>query len=170
MIVRRWRFGWVAALVGLSAVLVAVGSVAAHPLHTTMTELSVRPADRTAVAMIRVFADDFGTAVARHTGVRPAADHSVPPQAAFTYVNQKFLVIGRDGRRLPLTWCGERRAGEVLFVCVRAPAPNGLKGMQVASTLMFELFSDQVNIVQVVERRRKQSLLFTRGARPKRIS
>ncbi len=170
MIVRRWRFGWVAALAGLGAALVAAESLAAHPLHTTMTELTARPADRTAVAMIRVFADDFGTAVARHTGVRPAADHSVPPQAAFTYVNRTFLVMGRDGRRLPLTWCGERRAGEVLFVCVRAPAPNGLKGMQVASTLMFELFSDQVNIVQVVEPRRRQSLLFTRGARPKRIS
>lgn len=170
MRVRQWRHQWLAAVSGLvGAALAAAGTLAAHPLHTTMTELTFRPADRTAVAIVRVFADDFGTAVGRHTGVRPAADHTVPPRAAFAYLSRALIVIGRDGQRLSLTWCGERRAGEVLFMCVRAPAPGGLRGMRVASTLMFEMFADQVNIVQAVDGRRKQSLLFTPGARPKLI-
>lgn len=167
---RRGCCKWLAALLGcVGTALAAAGALAAHPLHTTMTELTFRPADRTAVAIVRVFVDDFGTAVGRHTGVRPAADHTVPPRAAFAYLSRALIVIGRDGQRLPLTWCGERRAGEVLFMCVRAPAPGGLRGMRVASTLMFEMFSDQVNIVQTVDGRRKQSLLFTPGDRPKLI-
>lgn len=147
-----------------------VRGLTAHPLHTTLTELTYSSESRSVYAMIRVFVDDFGTAVSRHTGVKPAADHTVPAPAAFKYVASAFTLTDREGRRLPLKWCGERRAGEVLFVCVTAAAPRGLRGMAVRNALMFDLFSDQVNIVQVVEPRRKQSLLFTRGARPKRIS
>ena len=146
-----------------------IRGLAAHPLHTTLTELTYNSERRVVYAMIRVFVDDFGAAVSRHTGAKPATDHTVPAAAAFKYVASAFTLIDQDGRRLPLKWCGERRAGEVLFVCVSAAAPRGLRGMAIRNALMFDMFSDQVNIVQARDARRKHSLLFTRGDRPKRI-
>lgn len=163
------RFSAVLAMAGLCAVATA-RVVTAHPLHTTLTELRYDSGQRAVYAMIRVFVDDFGTAVSRHTGAKVAADHTVPAAAAFKYVASAFHVANRDGKHIPLNWCGERRMGEVLFVCVRAPAPRGLRGMAVRNSLMFDLFSDQVNIVKGTIDGRKRSLLFTRGDRFKRIS
>ena len=151
--------------------LVWMSSVAAgaHPLHTTLTQLTYNAAERSVYVSMRVFADDFSTAVARHSGGRAAADHSVADAAAFAYVAEGLTLIGADGRRLPLQWCGARRTDIVLWLCLRSPAPDGLDGLQVHNRVLVEMFEDQINIVQATYNGRKQSLLFTREDRPKRL-
>jgi hypothetical protein len=78
-------------------------------------------------------------------------------------------LTGRDGKRVPLQWCGEKRTGDVLWICLRGSAPAGLRGGSVINILMFDLFEDQINIVQATYNGRKQSLLFTRGDGAKRL-
>lgn len=149
-----------AALLALWALLTAF-----HPLHTSLTELRYDPASRTVQVQLRVFATDL-QAVTVPRGAPPAAQ--VSDAAALAYVNGRFA-LSAGPTRLPLRWCGMRRGGDLFWICLRAPAPSGLGGLQVQNRLLYELFEDQVNIVQVVEGGRRQSMIFTRGDGPRRL-
>ena len=152
-----------------AGVLAATATAVAHPIHTTVAEVRYDPADRAVRVTLRVFADDFGAAVSRYTGVTPAADHRVPSANAFRYVRATFRLGDRSGRLLPLVSCGERWVGEVVLVCLRSPSAKEPRGLTVLSALLFEIHGDQVNIVQTRLGGRRSSLLFTSGDRARAI-
>lgn len=160
-----------AALVATVALLGAAPRVAAaHPIHTTLTQLTFDDATHEVRISLRVFADDFSTAVARHARVPATADHRVDGAAAQAYLASVLQLTDRSGRAVPLSWCGARREGNVYFVCLRAVAPAGLDGARVANRCHFELYGDQINIVQATVHGRRQSLMMTRGDAPKPIT
>jgi hypothetical protein len=134
----------------------AVGALVLHPLHTTLTQLGFDPRDGTALVTIRVFADDFR-----------AAAHGESDSTAFRYVAAGFTLTNGEGRALTLAWCGARRTGAWVWLCLRAAAPSGLAGLRVHARLLFDVYEDQINIVQARYEGRHVSLLFSRGDPPK---
>lgn len=120
----------------------------AHPLHTTLTELTEDAARGTVRATIRVFADDFGKVTAK--GELP-------------YVLRSFALIDARGRPVSMQSCGIRRTAELVWVCVEASAPGGLRGMKVRSGILCDLYDDQVNVVQASVSGARKSLLFIKG-------
>ena len=158
----RQRLRRIGALV-VTAVLVGLpawpSDASAHPLHTTITEVTHQPARQTLRLMIRVFADDFERAVARQGRVQGGA---VTDAATLAYL-RSAVVVSQGSRPLPLSACGSRRAGEVIWLCVETPAPANLAGVQLRVALLCEMFEDQVNIVRSLVGASPRSLLFTRG-------
>jgi hypothetical protein len=53
--------------------------------------------------------------------------------------------------------------GDLMWVCLRAPAPGGPVGLRVVHKVLFDLYADQINIVQAAYSGKRISLLFTRG-------
>ena len=132
----------------------------AHPLHTTLAELAYDPATRVLTVSLRVFTDDFTNAVARRAGARTVG--ALPPDSAmFRYVAERFAVAAPGAGPVALRWCGVRRSGEVLLLCLRATGVPALAGGRVRSALLNESFADQVNLVQATDGGRRQMLLFT---------
>jgi hypothetical protein len=150
-----------AALACLAAVAPA-RTAEAHPLHTTHADVEV--ADGAVRVTLRVFADDYGRAVA---GWRGAAAPGAAREDA--YAAAAFTLAGGDGRRIALAPCGRRARGEVVLVCLRGPAPRGLAGGTVRSALMFGLYDDQVNVVRATYGGRRHALLFVPGDGFKRL-
>jgi hypothetical protein len=150
----------------IGAVLLAVGGSArtawSHPLHTTLTEIAL-DADETMQLTIRAFADDFSAVVAKHAGKPRPADYRVADADIASYVAAAVSVEDPSGHRAPLTWGGLRRTGDLMWVTVRVPSVRSLHGVMLASTLLFEVFDDQVNIVQSTYDGRRHSMLFTAG-------
>jgi hypothetical protein len=144
--------------------LLAPTPAAAHPIHTSFAELVYDPAARAVTVSLRVFADDFSADVARRTGARVGADHVPPDAATFRYVVERFTVVTARGEALPFRWCGLRRAGIQLFICLRAPAAAAPAGGRVRSAILSDVFTDQVNIVQATVAGQRRTLLFTPGA------
>lgn len=140
----------------------AANGLAAHPLHTTLTQLRYRPADATVRIALRVFADDFDAAVARAAEQNRAIGAAASP--ALAYLGTHFALQGPDQRRIQLRFAGSRRQGEVRWIYLRGPAPVGVAGSVLRNTLFFDLFSDQVNIVQAETGGSRQTVLFTPGA------
>jgi hypothetical protein len=160
------RLSVVLALLAVPAVLAAPRPADAHPIHTTMTELSYDPSARELTATVRVFADDFSAAV---KGGRAGGAVVIPPDSAMLrYVTGRFSVTGRGGGRLVMRSCGMRRDGIVLFICLRGTAPGPLTGATMTNAILTEVFPDQVNIVQARVDGRRRTLLFTPrdGAKP----
>ena len=62
-----------------------------------------------------------------------------------------------------MAWCGVRRTGDLLWLCLRAPSFQGVSGLRVRVALLFERYADQINIVQASYAGRRAALLFTCG-------
>jgi hypothetical protein len=158
----------VLSFVRLVVALIVVGTLAgartawSHPIHTTLTEIAM-DADGTMHFTIRAFADDFSAAVAKHAGKPRPADYVVPEADIVSYVTSAVSVEDASGKRAPVAWSGSRRAGDVVWVTFKVPSVRALRGVKIASTLLFELYDDQVNIVQTTEGGRHRSMLFTTG-------
>jgi len=142
----------------MRALVAVLGGLALHPLHTTLTQLAYRDADGTVEATVRVFADDF----------RAALKGEVTDSAAVTYLRSTFALADPTGRPLVTTWCGIRRTGDLLWLCLRAAA-HGLSGLRVRVALLFDRYADQINIVQATYGGRRTALLFTSGDAPKSL-
>ena len=137
----------------MGALLMVLEALALHPLHTTLTQLAYHAADQTVEVTVRVFADDF----------RAALKTDLTDSAAVSYLRSTLTLADRASRPLPIAWCGLRRTGDLLWLCVRAPAPEGLSGLRVRVALLFERYADQINIVQASYAGRRTALLFTSG-------
>src|SRR2546422_7164099 len=94
----------------MAALVATLALLAAHPLHTTLTQLTYRDADRSVEVMVRGFADDF----------RAALGEDVTDSAASAYVRSGVTIADRTGRPLPAAWCGLKRTGDVLWLCLRS--------------------------------------------------
>jgi hypothetical protein len=146
----------------MGAVVAVIVALATHPLHTTLTQVAYRDLDRTLELSVRAFADDF----------RAALKADVTDSSAAAYLRSTVTVFDRSGRALPMTWCGLRRVGDAFLFCLRASVPppqgpNGLQGLRVHVSILFDRYSDQINIVQASVGGRRTALLFLSGDQPK---
>jgi hypothetical protein len=150
---------------GVVAVGIAAGTRPAwsHPIHTTLTEIAIDPADGRMHFTIRAFADDFSAAVSKHARKPRPADYTVSEPDIVSYVSSAVSVEDASGKRAPAAWSGSKRAGDVVWVTFAVPSVRSLRGVKIASTLLFELYEDQVNIVQATVAGRHHSMLFTSG-------
>jgi uncharacterized protein DUF6702 len=156
----------------LSLCMAAIVSVPreaeAHPLHTTLVQLTYDERSQVLTGSIRVFAGDFAAAIAKRGGAGAPADDRVTDAAAFIYVNSTFRLTDAAGHPVTLEWCGSRRVNDLLWLCVRAARAAPPSTLQLSDQMLCELFDDQINIVQTVSGEKHTSALFTKGDRAKR--
>jgi len=146
-----------------SAIAVDARTAWTHPLHTTLTEIALDSTDGSMRLTIRAFADDFSAVVAKHAGRPRPADYNVPAADIASYVASAVSVEDPNGKHAPLVWIGLRRTGDLMWITMRVPSVRALRGVKLASTLLFENFDDQVNIVQTTYDGHHHSMLFTSG-------
>src|ERR1041385_3916284 len=132
----------------MRALLGVLAALAAHPLHTTLTQIELRGADGSVQLTVRAFSDDL----------RAALGGDVSDSAASRYVRSA----------VPLAWCGLQRSDGVVWLCLRGTAPVA-GGLRVRVAVLFELYADQINIVQTNREGRRAALLFTRGDPPRPV-
>ena len=167
---RRSSCAWLRTTALLLLSLIVPRAAYAHPLHTTLTEITEDRAHGVVRATIRVFADDFGTAVTRSVRGRPLAAGPLWDAAALAYVASVFGFSDGAGRNLPVRSCGTRRTADLLWICVESTSREGLAPLKVRNGILSDLFDDQVNVVQGTIGGSRRSLLFTKGDRPKAVA
>ena len=155
--------------VAFASLLVWIKPAESHPLHTSLAEIVYEPAQREVRISIRVFADDFSSASATNASSKrrtaQALDRARSTESpALAYARSMFVLADASGRHLPLAYCGGKRIADLIWLCFHTSAPSGIAGFQVANRILFDLYPDQINIVQVTHGEKKVSLLFTRGA------
>ena len=156
--VRRWVAVGAVLLVGVGA---RATDADAHPLHTTLTELTTLP-DGTPQLVVRVFLDDFSAAVTRRVP-EPGVPIPLPPDSAVArYLGETVLLSDGAGRRAPLVLAGVRRTEDLVWVTLRAPALRSMTGAHLTMRVLFDRWDDQVNIVQCAYGARRHTLLFTK--------
>lgn len=139
---------------------VALTSASAHPIHTTLTALTISRGEITLT--VRTFADDFSASVATFAGKQPTIDWSVDDVDVARYLAANLRVVDDGGKVLLLRSCGIRREREVYWLCVRVEGATALRGLRAENRLLTERHADQVNIVQINAGSVRKTLLFTK--------
>lgn len=139
----------------LSALLafLLAAPASAHPVHTSLAEADYRPDTATLEVAVRVFADDFATALAAHAGRQLSLEHTPPAELdplIQAYLAANFTVRSADGVAQPLRWVGREfdhadRATQRLWLYFTAPLPGGPAGARLRHALLLETFRDQRN-------------------------
>ena len=150
--------------------MVVIGSLlrillAVHPLHTSLAQVSFDTHAKTVNVSLRVFVDDFTNAASMWAKGNPA--RMTAPIAG--YAAASFTLREAGGKPVQLTSCGEKRVGDLMWVCLNGQITKGPSGSSVISRILFDHFEDQVNIVQASYDGRKSNLLFTSDDSEKRI-
>jgi hypothetical protein len=129
---------------------------AIHPLHTTMAEVTIDRKLGTLRVVVRVFADDFGTAI------DAAGKTGSWDERAARYVGRAVSVVDEARRPLAMRDCGTRRQGDLLWLCAEATLPTvSASRLSLRDRMLCELFADQVNVVRVTDGAQTRTMLFT---------
>jgi uncharacterized protein DUF6702 len=146
-------------VVGLRLLLAPWLVAAAHPLHTTLTEMVERSGGSGVTIVVRAFTDDLEAAV--HAGTASKAE---PEDSLLSrYVRARLSLRSAAGDPVTLSWIGRRMTGDLTWITLQADVPGGLAGSHLRNAIHTDLFSDQVNIVQARFAGHSASLLFTGG-------
>ena len=148
------------------ALLIAVWALppnaSAHRYHTSVTRLEYNAEDRLVEITVQTFADDIEAALKRGGATNVRLDSKAANTLVLEYLQKAFEI--RNGETtLELEWIGMELKGYTVWVYLQAKAPNGLVKTSVRNNLLFEVFQDQVNIVNVIGPGKRASLVFKRG-------
>jgi hypothetical protein len=135
----------------------------AHKYHTSVTRLEYNAEERSAEITIQTFTDDLEDILSKRAGKSVRLDASKDTdRLAFDYLRSVFELKSR-GANAELEWVGMEVKGGTVWLYVLAKMPEGLSKASVRDSLLFDLFEDQVNIVNVWYDGKKTSLVFKRG-------
>lgn len=136
--------------------------VVAHPLHTSLTEVAFESSALT--LQVRTFAQDLDSVLAATDGPRASASDA----AVVRYITRRLSLTGDAGAPIRLESCGVRRLGDAVITCLHSRSrPTG--GVTMRNELLFDLFADQINIVQITRLRARRSLIFTSASKQKAL-
>ena len=152
-----------ALLVPLSLGLALIRTAEAHPLHTSLTELSYEARGDTLRISLRVFVDDFTKAAEGHARRVAKKGGSARQSPLATYAFASMTLTDLTGKPIAMAFCGARRVGDLMWLCFRGVDSSRGKGIRIASRVLFDQFDDQINVVKATYAGRSSSLLFTLG-------
>ena len=158
-------------ILSLSVLVVALAPVAsAHRYHTSVTRLEYKADERIVEITVQTFADDIETALSKRVGAR---NIRLDPESRTNALLLQYLrstIVLKDGdKELELEWIGMELKGHSAWFYLQAKTPAGLSKATLSNRLLFDLFTDQINIVNVFNDGKKSSLTFKRGDTPKAI-
>jgi len=157
------RLGTLAALVACG-ILGRTTVAHAHPLHTSFAAIAFDPNAGAVMISLRVFADDFTRASSAYQlRLSSKNDRAAGHSAGVGYAIASLRIADDAGRPLALESCGEKRVGDLMWLCLRARVATRPKSLRVSCRILFDLYKDQINVVQATFGHRKSSTLFTPG-------
>ena len=135
----------------------------AHKYHTSVTRLEYNAEERSAEITIQTFTDDLEAILSKRAGKAVRLDGGKDSgRLVLDYLRSAFELRLGDASR-ELQWIGMEMKGGTAWLYVLAKLPEGLSKASLRNALLFDLFEDQVNIVNVVNKGKKSSLVFKRG-------
>ncbi|MBC8031291.1 MAG: hypothetical protein H7Z16_14350 [Pyrinomonadaceae bacterium] len=149
----------------LSLMVMGLASVAsAHRYHTSVTRIEHNAEESLVEITVQTFADDIEAALSKRTGAGGVRlDSSAKTNALLLDYLRNVIQLKTGDAGLELQWIGMELKGHSVWFFLQAKAPEGLSRLTLSNRLLFELFADQVNIVNVVKPGKRASLVFKRG-------
>ena len=135
----------------------------AHAYHTSLTELRYNPAKKQVEISFKIFTDDLEKALSQGQPSSVHLDEARASMLAAAYVQRCVRVGTRPGEALPIQFLGMQHEQDAYWLYAKVALPHSLSSLYLRQTLLLDLYSDQMNIVNIEAGGQKQSALFRAG-------
>jgi hypothetical protein len=142
-----------------------VPNVAAHKFHTSFAEAEYNEKEASLQITLRTFPDDLEMILNKRNGkknVRLDRKQDAEP-LLIAYLQETFQLKNAKGETLKLSWVGMDAGVDSAWLYFEARMPEGFAGAQLRNQFLFDLYDDQVNLVNVKQDERKRALTFKNG-------
>ena len=136
----------------------------AHKFHTSFTEAEYNAKEASLQITLRTFPDDLEIILGKRSGKSVRLDRKQETEPLLiAYLQETFQLKNAKGETLKLSWVGMEAGVDSAWLYFEAPMPEGFTGMQLRNGFLFDLYDDQVNLVNVKQGARKRALTFKNG-------
>lgn len=151
------------------ALVVAFGlapaTAAAHKFHTSFTEAEYNAPERSLQITLRTFPDDLENILSRRARKAVRLDRKKEAEPLLVaYLQETFQLKNAKGETLKLAWVGMDAGVDSAWLYFEASLPEGTTGVQLRNQFMFDLYEDQINLVNVRQDKRRKALTFKNGS------
>jgi hypothetical protein len=134
-------------------VLMAGKKPVPHPFHVSVIEINHNATDKTLEVSCKIFTDDFEKVLAKN--YKAKTDLINPPnKAAMDTLVKKYLsthlAIKADGRPVSFHYLGFENESEAAYGYIEVENIATVKRIDVSTTIMHDMFDDQVNIIHTI--------------------
>ncbi len=144
----------------------AVRNLAFHKIHVSVAQVEFNQKSQSVEIVVRVYADDLENALSqqakRQIKIDPATaknDKRIG-EAVIAYLRDNFELKSKSGRPVKLGWVGIESQADMFWLYVEGKMLDGLDGSQLRNRIFFDLFDDQVNIVNTKIQNKQIGLMF----------
>ena len=138
--------------------------VSAHKFHTSFAEAEYNAREQSLEITLRTFPDDLENILSRRGGKSVSLDRKKEAEPLLAaYLQETFKLKDAKGETLKLSWVGMDAGADSAWLYFEAKMPEGFAGAQLSDSFLFDLYEDQVNLVNLKQDERKQSLSYKRG-------
>jgi len=125
-----------------------------HPLHVSTTEVNINAKDKTLEISSRIFSDDFEAILVKL--YKQKTDLNNPAlKTQMDALVKKYLIshvqIKANGKVVPLNYIGFEIDHEATNIYLEAEKITSPKTVEVSSTILYDMFDDQMSIIHVVK-------------------
>ncbi|MDX5420648.1 MAG: hypothetical protein LPK07_04150 [Hymenobacteraceae bacterium] len=157
----------------LLAAFFVVQPAAAHDYHASITDITYNPRTQSLEVAMKVFMDDLEDALSKRTKtkVRYSRSSEQVKQYMSDYVQANLVFELTKGKPLKHKFLGSEDDADVVWMYVEVPVQSAtLPQLFVKNAVLTELFSDQMNIVNVTYKGKTESVLMQTGDTNKKVS
>jgi hypothetical protein len=156
-------FALVVFFFGLSLARV-VPVASAHKFHTSFAEADYNARERSLEITLRTFPDDLELVLRKRSGKSVRLDRKQEAEPLLiAYLQETFELKNAKGETLKLSWVGMDAGVDSAWLYFEARMPEGFAGAQLRNQFLFDLYDDQINLVNVKQDDRKRALTFKNG-------
>lgn len=125
---------------------------APHPLHVSVTEINHNSTDKTLEISCKLFTDDFEKVLTQN--YKTKVDLINPPDRAAMaklvddYIH-KHLSLKVDGKVVSFSSLGFEHDQDAVYGFLQVNNITAVKKLELTNTLMFDLFTDQINLMHI---------------------
>lgn len=137
----------------------------AHDYHASIADVRFNAKNQTLEVAVKVFMDDLEDALSRHSKKKVSYSASSPEvrKHLASYLSSQLSFEVEKGKVLPQKFIGSEEDADVVWMYLEVPVQKAaLTQLYIKNAVLTELFSDQMNIVNLNYKGKTESVLLQR--------
>ena len=156
----------------LLLLFVFVQPAAAHEYHASIADVRYNPRTQSLEVAVKVFMDDLEDALSKRHKTTVVYSHTSEQVKKYLidYLSSNLVLEVEKGKPLKQKFVGSEEDADVVWMYLEMPVQQtSLSQLYVKNAVLTELFSDQMNIVNINYKGKTESVLLQRGDTQKKV-
>lgn len=145
----------------------------AHDYHASIADVRFNPRTQSLEVAVKVFMDDLEDALSKRfkSKVEYSSSSEQVKKYLSDYLSANLAFEVEKGKPLQQRFVGSEEDADVVWMYVEVPVKkSSLPQLYVKNAVLTELFSDQMNVVNINYKGNTESVLLQRGETQKKVS